>query len=85
MGLISWIIFGGLIGWLSSKIAGTDQQQGWILNILLGIVGAFVGGAVYSWLFDDGFSIEWSIGSFIVALLGGIAVTVAFSALTRKA
>ena len=44
MGIILWIIFGALAGWIASKIVGTDAQQGWILNIVMGIVGAIVGG-----------------------------------------
>ena len=83
MGLLSWLIFGALVGWIASKLAGTDSQQGWILNIVLGVIGAIVGGAVYSALFDDDFSISWSIGSFIVALLGGIAVSWGFAYFTR--
>lgn len=83
MGLISWIIFGALIGWLSSKIVGTDQNQGWIANIVLGIIGAVLGGAIFSFIFDDSFSIDWSIGSFLVALGGGIIVSAGYSALSR--
>lgn len=84
MGLLSWIIFGALVGWVSSLIAGTNQSQGWILNIVLGIVGAIVGGAIYSALFDDGFSVDWSIGGFLVALAGGVVVSLGFAALTKR-
>ena len=83
MGLISWIIFGALIGWLSSKIVGTDQNQGWIANIVLGIIGAVLGGALFSFIFDGSFSINWSIGAFLVALGGGIIVSAGYSALTQ--
>ena len=44
MGIIGWIIIGGLAGWVASKIMNTDAQQGIILNIVVGIVGAFIGG-----------------------------------------
>jgi uncharacterized membrane protein YeaQ/YmgE (transglycosylase-associated protein family) len=83
MGLISWVLFGALIGWLSSKIVGTDGNQGWIANIVLSIIGAVLGGAIFSFIFDDSFSINWSIGSFLVALGGGIIVSAGYSALSR--
>jgi len=84
MGLVSWLIFGALVGWIASKLAGTDSQQGWILNIVLGVVGAIVGGAIYSAVADDDFSLSWSIGSLIVAILGGVIVSWAFAYLARR-
>ena len=44
MGIIGWIIIGGLAGWVASKIMKTDAQQGIILNIVVGIVGAILAG-----------------------------------------
>ena len=41
MGIIAWIILGGLAGWIASKIAGTDEQQGWVANIIIGMVALF--------------------------------------------
>ena len=46
MGIIGWIIIGGLAGWVASKIMNTDGQQGIILNIVVGIVGALIAGVV---------------------------------------
>jgi uncharacterized membrane protein YeaQ/YmgE (transglycosylase-associated protein family) len=43
MGIILWIIFGGLVGWVASLIMKTDAQQGIVLNIVVGIVGVIVG------------------------------------------
>jgi len=42
MGLILWLIIGGVIGWIASMIMRTDAQQGIFLNIVVGIVGAFL-------------------------------------------
>ncbi|WP_264318431.1 GlsB/YeaQ/YmgE family stress response membrane protein [Gephyromycinifex aptenodytis] len=44
MGFIGWIIIGGLAGWIASKIMGTDAQQGWLMNVIVGIVGGLLGG-----------------------------------------
>lgn len=44
MGLIVWLVIGGVVGWLASLIMRTDAQQGIFLNIIVGIVGAFIGG-----------------------------------------
>ena len=48
MGLIMWLIVGGVIGWLASLIMQTDGSQGIVANILVGIVGAFIGGMILS-------------------------------------
>ncbi|HUG46176.1 MAG TPA: GlsB/YeaQ/YmgE family stress response membrane protein [Sphingomicrobium sp.] len=46
MGFIVWLVIGGIIGWLASLIMRTDAQQGIILNIVVGIVGAVIAGLV---------------------------------------
>ncbi|GLT01736.1 transglycosylase [Sphingobium jiangsuense] len=70
MGLILWLIIGGVIGWLASIIMRTDAQQGILMNIIVGIVGAFIGGMIFS-----GGSINnagLSLTSFLVSLVGAI-------------
>ena len=70
MGIILWLIIGGVIGWIASMIMRTDAQQGILLNIVVGIVGAFIGGLILS-----GGSINnapLTLTSFIVSLLGAI-------------
>ncbi|MBA3897435.1 MAG: GlsB/YeaQ/YmgE family stress response membrane protein [Sphingomonadaceae bacterium] len=72
MGLIIWLIIGGVIGWLASIIMRTDGQQGIILNIVVGIVGAFIGGLILS-----GGSINnqgLTLYSFLVSLLGAVVL-----------
>ena len=72
MGLILWLIIGGVIGWIASMIMRTDAQQGIFLNIIVGIVGAFIGGLVLS-----GGSINnapLTITSFLVSLLGAVVL-----------
>jgi uncharacterized membrane protein YeaQ/YmgE (transglycosylase-associated protein family) len=69
MGIIIWLIIGGVVGWLASLVMRTDAQQGILLNIVVGIVGAFIGGLIFS-----GGSINQgvTVTSFIVSLLGAI-------------
>jgi uncharacterized membrane protein YeaQ/YmgE (transglycosylase-associated protein family) len=64
MGIILWIIFGALAGWIASMIVGTDQQQGALMNIVVGIVGALIGGFIMS------------LRSFLVAILGSVVLLV---------
>jgi uncharacterized membrane protein YeaQ/YmgE (transglycosylase-associated protein family) len=70
MGFILWIVVGGIIGWLASIIMRTDAQQGIFLNIIVGIIGAFIGGLIIS-----GGSINnapLTVTSFLVSLLGAV-------------
>lgn len=72
MGFILWIVVGGIIGWLASIIMRTDAQQGIFLNIIVGIVGAFIGGLIIS-----GGSINnapLTVTSFLVSLLGAVVL-----------
>ncbi|HLP43906.1 MAG TPA: GlsB/YeaQ/YmgE family stress response membrane protein [Candidatus Nanoarchaeia archaeon] len=71
MGIILWIIFGGIVGWFASLIMGTDAQQGIVLNVIVGIVGAVIGGWVMS-LVGAGAVSGFNIPSFLVALLGAV-------------
>jgi uncharacterized membrane protein YeaQ/YmgE (transglycosylase-associated protein family) len=73
-GIISWIIFGALAGWVASMIAGTNRQQGWLENIIVGIVGAFLGGILFGLLTGRGTTFGWNIGSFIVAVIGAVVL-----------
>jgi len=74
MGIIIWLIVGGIIGWLASIVMRTDAQQGIILNIVVGIVGAFLAGLVISGgsINNSGFDARSLIASFLgaVVLLG---------------
>lgn len=71
---IIWIILGGLLGWIASMIMRTDAQQGPLLNIVVGIIGALLAGFVLSPLF--GISTinqnNFSLPSLLVSLLGAV-------------
>jgi uncharacterized membrane protein YeaQ/YmgE (transglycosylase-associated protein family) len=71
---IVWLIVGGLIGWLASVIMRTDAQQGIFLNVVVGVVGAAIGGFLLSPLFGVATINQnvFSFGSFFVSLLGAV-------------
>ena len=71
---IIWLIVGGIIGWLASLVMRTDAQQGTLLNIVVGIVGAFVAGLVLTPLFGINTinSGNFSLPALLVSLLGAI-------------
>lgn len=73
MSIIVWLVMGGLVGWVASMIMGTNAQQGIILNVVVGIVGALVGGWLIGPLIGAG-SINDGITfmSFIVSLIGAV-------------
>ncbi len=73
MGIILWIVFGGLVGWIASLIMGTDSQQGLILNVVIGIVGAIVGGWLMAFLGEGGIS-GFNFYSFAVAIIGAVVL-----------
>ena len=73
MSFLIWLIVGGICGWLASLIMRTDGQQGILLNLVVGIVGAFLAGWLISPMLGVGTINEgFSIGSFLVSLLGAI-------------
>ena len=74
MNFIIWIIIGGVIGWLASMVMKTNAQQGIFLNIVVGIVGAFLGGWLLAPLFGTGTinSDNFSLSSLLVSFLGAV-------------
>jgi len=83
MGLIGWIILGGLAGWVASMIMGNDKQQGLLGNIIVGIIGAGIGGFVVSLIGGEGIT-GFNIWSFVVALLGAIILIWLWRLITGK-
>lgn len=84
MGFIAWIIIGGLAGWVASKIMKTDAQQGIILNIVVGIIGALLGGFLLG-LFGMDMAGAGLIASFLTALLGAVILLFIVKAVTKRA
>lgn len=85
LNFLIWLVIGGVIGWLASLIMKTDAQQGLLLNIVVGIVGSFLGGLLLSPLFgvapltQGGFSLPAALIS-----LGGAVILLAIVNLFRK-
>lgn len=69
--IIVWVVFGALAGWIASIIMKTDAQQGWLMNIIVGIIGALVGGFLMN-LFGAPGVTGFNIYSLLVAILGSI-------------
>ena len=80
MGIILWIIFGALVGWIASMVMGS--RGGLVFDILVGIVGAIVGGWIMSLLGSSGVS-GFNLYSFLVALLGACALILVVRAVQR--
>jgi uncharacterized membrane protein YeaQ/YmgE (transglycosylase-associated protein family) len=74
MNFIIWLVVGGLIGWVASMIMKTDAQQGALLNVIVGIVGAMLGGWLISPLVGAGTinQSDFSLGGLLVSLVGAI-------------
>ena len=74
MNFIIWLVVGGLIGWIASMIMRTDAQQGVILNVVVGIIGAMLGGWLLAPLFGTGTinQNDFSLAGLGVSLLGAI-------------
>mgnify|MGYP006315096355 CR=1 FL=1 len=84
-GILVWIVVGGLAGWVASKIVGTDKHQGALGNIVVGIIGALVGGFLIGLLGGAGFT-GLNLWSFRVAVLGAVILLFIWKAMTgRKA
>jgi uncharacterized membrane protein YeaQ/YmgE (transglycosylase-associated protein family) len=85
MSFIIWIIMGGILGWVASLVMKTDAQQGMFLNIVVGIVGAFLGGWFLAPLFGTGTinTNDFSLTSLLVSFLGAVILLAIVNLLRR--
>ena len=69
-----WLILGGIVGWLASKVMNTDRQQGALLNIIVGIIGAYIGGLfIYPMLGAATINQnDFSLAALFVSFLGAV-------------
>lgn len=85
MGIIGWLIFGGIIGWIASKIMNTDAQQGVLLNVIVGIVGALLGGFLWGLFTNDPEPYQFfDLGSWITAIVGACILVYLASLFTSR-
>ena len=82
MSFIAWIVLGGLAGWFASMVAKTDASMGLLTNIIVGIVGAFIGGFVFS-LFGGSGVTGFNFYSLFVAFVGAVILLFIVRAIKR--
>ena len=73
MNFLAWIVFGALAGWVASIVMGKNKQMGAVANIVVGIIGAFLGGWIMSFFGAQGVT-GFNFQSFLVAVVGAIAL-----------
>jgi len=86
MNVIIWLVVGGLVGWVASKVMNTDGQQGILMNVVVGIVGALIGGWVLSPIvaastINQG---DFSIDGLFVSLVGAIVLLAIVKFVTQR-
>jgi uncharacterized membrane protein YeaQ/YmgE (transglycosylase-associated protein family) len=72
IGILVWLVVGGVVGWLASLIMRTDAQQGLLLNIVVGIIGAFIGGMIFNR--GDINDAPLNVTAFLVSLVGAVVL-----------
>lgn len=82
MNWLVWIIFGALAGWIASIIMGRNKQMGAIANIVVGIIGAFIGGWIMNFFGAQGVT-GFDFRSFLVAVFGAVVLLFVVGRLRR--
>lgn len=76
MGIIAWIVFGAVVGWIANVVVGgrARENQGCLVSVLVGVVGAALGGLGYKWITGQDKTFEFDFSSMGVAALGAIVL-----------
>ena len=77
-GFMVWLVIGGIIGWLARVVMRTDKQQGILANIVVGVVGSYIGGALFAPVLRAG-----PFFGYLSAFLGALLVLGAFNLIKR--
>ncbi len=83
MSIIGWIILGGIAGWVASMLTGRRDQSGCLTNIVVGIVGAVIGGFIFGFFGGQGIS-GINLTSFLVAVLGAVVLLAIINLITNR-
>ncbi|GAA4619387.1 GlsB/YeaQ/YmgE family stress response membrane protein [Saccharopolyspora hordei] len=84
MGIVGWIVLGLVVGALAKAIMPGEDGGGVLVTMLLGVVGAFVGGLIGNWVFGVGIDRFWSLSTWILALVGSLIVLGAHRAIIGR-
>jgi uncharacterized membrane protein YeaQ/YmgE (transglycosylase-associated protein family) len=83
--IIGWIVLGALAGWLASIIMKRNDSMNWLENIIVGIVGALIGGFLYGLLTDSDYTGGFNIGTLLIAIVGSVVLLAIYGAVRREA
>ena len=84
MNILAWIIFGALAGWIASLIVGTDRRQGCLMNVVVGVAGALVGGFLTRLVTGVPVAIGFDLRSMVIAVLGAVLLLLLFARQRRR-
>lgn len=86
MGILAWIVFGALAGWAANVVVGGRDRrpQGCLVSVLIGVVGAALGGLLYRMFTGERKVFDFDFASFGVAVLGAIVLLLALRAVTGR-
>lgn len=84
MGILGWIVIGALAGWIASMLTGNNEKMGAGANIVVGIIGGFIGGLVMNLLGGSGIT-RFNLWSLLVAVIGSVILLWIVNAIKRKA
>jgi uncharacterized membrane protein YeaQ/YmgE (transglycosylase-associated protein family) len=83
MNIFVWIIFGAIAGWIASIVMGKNKKMGAIANIVVGIVGAFLGGYIMQFFGAQGVT-GFNIPSLLVAIVGAVVLLFVVGLFSRR-
>ena len=72
MGILSWVVLGALAGWISGRFLGDEKPQGCLTNVVIGVGGALVGGAIITIVTGEDYMFRFNLPSLVVAVLGAL-------------